>query len=89
MYKSDEIKYYEKGRKCESSEIYEIFLSENLKGKYHLGMRRRGWDGNIEMDLREIRYEHVDWIHLLKDRVQWRGLMSTKMDLRFPRRGIS
>jgi hypothetical protein len=34
------------------------------------------------MDLREIGLEGVDWIHLAKDRDQWRALVSTVMNLR-------
>jgi hypothetical protein len=26
---------------------------------------------NIKMDMREIRSEYVNWIHLAQDRVQW------------------
>jgi hypothetical protein len=33
------------------------------------------------MDLREMRWEGVDWIHLAWDRDQWRCLVSTVMDL--------
>jgi hypothetical protein len=33
--------------------------------------RRRGDDSTIEMYLKEIRCEDVDWIHLAQDRVQF------------------
>jgi hypothetical protein len=33
------------------------------------------------MDLREIGWEVVDWIHLAEDRDQWRALVNTVMDL--------
>jgi len=39
---------------------------------------------NIIMDLREIRWEVVDWIHLAQDRDQLRVVVNTAMDLRFP-----
>jgi hypothetical protein len=29
---------------------------------------RRRWEDNIRMDLREIEWEGVDWIHLAQDR---------------------
>jgi hypothetical protein len=35
------------------------------------------------MDLREIRWEGVDWIHLAQDRDQWQGLVNTVMNLWF------
>jgi hypothetical protein len=36
------------------------------------------------MDLREIEWEDVDWMHLTQDRDQWRGLVNTEMNLRIP-----
>jgi hypothetical protein len=36
------------------------------------------------MDLREIGWEVVDWILLAEDRDQWRDLVKTVMNLRFP-----
>jgi hypothetical protein len=36
------------------------------------------------MDLREIGWEGVDWIHLDKDRNQWRALVNAVMNLRVP-----
>jgi hypothetical protein len=29
------------------------------------------WENNIKMDLREIGWEVVDWMHLVQDRDQW------------------
>jgi hypothetical protein len=34
-------------------------------GSKDLGTSRFKWKDNIEMDLKEIRYEYVDWIHLV------------------------
>jgi hypothetical protein len=39
--------------------------------KRPLGRRRRGWEDNIRMDLREIKWEFVDRIHLAQDWDQW------------------
>jgi hypothetical protein len=39
---------------------------------------------NIKMDLREIRWDGVDWIDMAQDRDQWRALMITAMNLRVP-----
>jgi hypothetical protein len=33
------------------------------KGRRPLGRRRRRWEDNIKMDLREIVFWDVDWIH--------------------------
>jgi len=54
------------------------------EGKRPLGRPRSRWEGNIGMDLREIGWESVDWIHLAQDRDQWLALMNTVMNLRFP-----
>jgi hypothetical protein len=40
------------------------------KGKRPLGRHRRRWEYNIRMDLREIGWEVMDWIHLAQDREQ-------------------
>jgi hypothetical protein len=39
------------------------FCSENLKRP--LGRLRRKWEDNIKMDLREIGWEVVNWMHWL------------------------
>jgi hypothetical protein len=36
------------------------------------------------MDLREIGWEGVDWIHLDQDRDRWRASVNTVMNLRVP-----
>jgi hypothetical protein len=43
---------------------------------------RRRWDDNIKIDLREIGWGGMDWIHLAQDRDQWRALVNTVMKLR-------
>jgi hypothetical protein len=39
------------------------------------------WEDNITMDLREIEWEGVDWMHLVQDRDQWWVLVNTIMNL--------
>jgi hypothetical protein len=39
-------------------------------------------EDNIRMDLREVGWECVDWIHLAQDRDQWRVLVNTVLNLR-------
>jgi hypothetical protein len=49
--------------------------------KSPLGGLRHSWEDNIKMDLRDIGWEGVDWMHLAQDRDQWRALMNTVMKL--------
>jgi hypothetical protein len=39
---------------------------------------------NIEMNLREIGWDSIDWIELAQDRDQWRALVNTVMNLGGP-----
>jgi hypothetical protein len=39
---------------------------------------------NIKIDLREIRWDGMDWIDLAQDRDQWRAPVNTVMKLRVP-----
>jgi hypothetical protein len=39
---------------------------------------------NIRMDIREMRWEDVDWIHLAQDRDHWRALVNAVMNLWVP-----
>jgi len=36
------------------------------------------------MNLREMAWEGVNWIHMAQDRHQWRALVNTVMNLRVP-----
>jgi hypothetical protein len=45
---------------------------------------RRRWKNNIRMDLREIRWEVLNWINLAQLRDQWRAFGNTVMNLRVP-----
>jgi hypothetical protein len=36
-----------------------------------LGRSKRGWEDNIEMDLREGRWGCKDWIHLAQEMQHW------------------
>jgi hypothetical protein len=40
------------------------------EGKRQLGRPRHRWEDNIRMDLREIGWEGVDWMHLAHDKDQ-------------------
>jgi hypothetical protein len=59
-------------------------LVENPEGRSPLGRPRRRWEENIKMDLGEIGFGDVDWIHLAQDMDRWRALVNTMMRLRVP-----
>jgi hypothetical protein len=50
------------------------------EGKRPLRRSRCRWEDNIRIDLKEIGWENVNWIHL----AQWQALMNTVMNLRVP-----
>jgi hypothetical protein len=63
--------------------IYRILVGKP-EGKTPLRRPRRRWVDNVKMDLREIGWGGMDWIHLAQDRDQSRPLVSTVMKLRVP-----
>jgi hypothetical protein len=54
------------------------------EGRRPLRRPRRRWEDNIKMDLREIGFGDVDWIHLAQDRDRWRAVVNTVISLRIP-----
>jgi hypothetical protein len=54
------------------------------EGKRLLGRRRRRWEDNIKMVLRQMGWGDMHWIDLAQDRDQWRALVNTLMNLRVP-----
>jgi hypothetical protein len=56
--------------------VYKIFDGK-LEGKRSLGRSRRRWG-------REIRWDVVDCFHLAQDRVHWRTVVNTVMNIRVP-----
>jgi hypothetical protein len=65
-------------------EKYNILAAESEGKRPPLRRPTRRWKDNIRMDLREMMREHVDWIHLPQDRMQWRTLVNTVTNLRVP-----
>jgi hypothetical protein len=63
-------------------EISIKFWLESLKGRNH--SKDPGIHGRIKMDLREMWFGSVDWIHLAQDRDLWWALVNTVMNLRIP-----
>jgi hypothetical protein len=54
------------------------------EGRRPLGRPRLRQEDNIKMDLREIEFGDVNWIHLAQDRDRWRAVVNTVMNLRVP-----
>jgi hypothetical protein len=54
------------------------------EGRRPLGRPRHRWEDNTVMELREIGFGDVDWIHLAQDRDRWLALVNTVMNLRVP-----
>jgi hypothetical protein len=57
----------------------------NLEKKcfFVVGSPRRRWEVSGRKDLREIRWEALDWIHVAQDWEQWRAVVNTVMKLLF------
>jgi hypothetical protein len=49
---------------------YNILVGKS-EGRRSLRRPKHRWEDNIKMDLREIGWEGVDWMHLAQDRDQW------------------
>jgi hypothetical protein len=65
----------------EKRNAYRILVGKP-EGKRPLGRPRRRWMDNINMDLREIGWDGVDWIDLALDRDQLKALVNMVMNLR-------
>jgi hypothetical protein len=65
----------------EGRNVYRVLVGK-AKGKRPLGRPRRRWEDGIKMDLREIGWRGVEWIHLAQDRDRWRAVVNAVMNLR-------
>jgi hypothetical protein len=63
--------------------VYKILLGKP-EGKRPLGRLRHRWEGNIKMDLEEVRCEGMGWIDLAQDKDTWRALVNAAMNLQVP-----
>jgi hypothetical protein len=45
-------------------------------------LRRCRWEDNFLMDLREVSFQGVHWIHLAQDRDWWGAVVNTVMNFR-------
>jgi hypothetical protein len=48
--------------------VYRVLVGRP-EGKRPVGRPRSRWEDNIKMDLREIRIDEANWIHLAQDKV--------------------
>jgi K+-sensing histidine kinase KdpD len=64
----------------EMRNAYKILVGKSER-KRQLERSRRRWEDNIKMDLRNIRLEIVDLIHLAQDIDWWWALVNTIMSL--------
>jgi hypothetical protein len=67
-------------RTAEESKVYKVLVGKP-EGKRPLGKPRRRWENGIRMDLKEIGWGSVEWIHLAQDRDRWRVVVNTAMNL--------
>jgi hypothetical protein len=67
----------------EGTGVYRISVGRP-EGRRPLARRRRKWENNINVDLREAGTNGVNWIRLTQDRVRWRTFVNTVMSLRVP-----
>ena len=65
-------------------DVYRVLVGK-LEGKRPLGRLRRRCEDNIKMGIQEVGCGGMDWIELAQDRDRWRALVSTVMNLRFPK----
>jgi hypothetical protein len=60
-----------------------------LKERDHFKKPTHTWENNIKMDLQDIRWEGVDWIHLSWDRNMWQALVDMVMNLQVPHNAVN
>jgi hypothetical protein len=68
-------------RMGEGRNLYRVLVVKP-EGRRPLGRPRRRWEDGIRMDLEEIGWGGVEWIHLAQDRDRWRALVNAVMNLR-------
>jgi hypothetical protein len=65
----------------EDRKLYKILVGKP-EGRRRLARRRRRWEDEIRMDLKEIGLGGVDLIRLGHDRKRWLDVVSAVMNLR-------
>jgi len=67
----------------EVKNAYKILIGEPRRKRPHGGHSWRSED-NVRLDLREMGWQGVDWIHLARGRDHFKGAMNTAMNLQVP-----
>jgi hypothetical protein len=65
-------------RMGEGRSVYRVLVGKP-KGKRPVERPRRRWEDRLKMDLREIGWGCVEWIHLAQDRDRWLSLVNAVM----------
>jgi hypothetical protein len=68
-------------RMGEERNVYKVLVGKP-EGKIPLGRPRRRWENGIRLDIKEIGWGSVEWIHFAQDDDRWRTLVNTVMNLR-------
>jgi hypothetical protein len=68
-------------RMGEGRNVYRVLVGKPER-KRPLGRPRRRWEDGIKLDLEEIGWGGVEWIHPAQDRDRWRALVNAVMNLR-------
>jgi len=85
-YYGDQVKEDERDgnvARMEGINAYKNLVGEP-EAKRRLGRRSYRREDNIKIDLREIGWEGVEWIHLAQDKYQWLNVLNAVMNLRVP-----
>jgi len=53
--------------------VYRVFVGKHEERR-PVGRHRHRWEGNIKIDVQEVRWEDMDWIDLAQDGDRWRHL---------------
>jgi hypothetical protein len=69
-------------RMGEGRDVYRVLVGKP-EGKRPLERPKGRWEDRIKMDLREIGWGRVEWIHLAQHRVRWRAVVNAVMNPRF------
>jgi hypothetical protein len=63
--------------------MYRVFLGKP-EGERMRERRILKWEDGIRMDLKEIKWEDVDWIDLPRNCSKWQAVLNIVMKLQYP-----